>query len=145
MKEKTYKIKINASKQHVWDIMLGKETYPQWIKGFSENSEMIGEWKQDTEVDFIDADRGGTRAVLEVVDEPNRLVAKHISGLTKDRVLETKDMENWVGTTEEYVLSEENNVTTLKILMHYHPDFEEMLNEGWSKSLKLLKELCESK
>ena len=123
--------------------MLGDKTYVQWVKGFSENSEVVGEWKQGTEIDFIDAGRGGTRAVLEVVDEPNRLRAKHIAVLSKDRELKTEGMENWIGTTEEYLLKEENGITTLKILMRYHPEYEKMLDEGWEKSLKLLKELCE--
>jgi hypothetical protein len=144
MKDKKYTITINAPKQHVWDVMLGKKTYVQWAKGFSENSNLIGEWKQGTQIDFIDTGRGGTRAVLEVVDKPNRLLAKHIAVLSKDREPQTEGMENWIGTTEEYVLNEENEVTHLMILMHYHPDYETMLDEGWGKSLKLLKELCEN-
>ncbi|MCA9460221.1 MAG: hypothetical protein KC550_06760 [Nanoarchaeota archaeon] len=124
--------------------MLGKETYPLWVKGFSENSQMFGVWKEGTKVDFIDLEMGGgTRAVLKVLDKPNRIVAEHITGLNKDRLPETKGMENWIGTTEEYILSEKNKITTLSILMHYHPDFEKMLDKGWKTSLKLLKKLCE--
>ena len=143
MKNKSYEVIINASKEHVWDIMLGEDTYPQWIKGFSENSDMVGECKEGTEIDFIDTGRGGTRAVLDVLDAPNRLLARHIAVLDKDRNVEKEGMENWIGTVEEYILKENNKITTLTILMHYHPDFEKMLDEGWNKSLKLLKELCE--
>lgn len=143
MNDKQYKITIYSHKQHVWDVMLGEKTYVQWMKGFSENSEVVGEWKQGTKIDFIDTGRGGTRAVLEVVDEPNRLLAKHIAVLSKEREPQTEDMESWIGTTEEYFLNEENGITTLKILMHFHPDYEKMLDDGWDKSLKLLKDLCE--
>ena len=52
-------------------------------------------------------------------------------------------MENWIGTTEEFILNEKNGATKLTINMHYHQDFEKMLDEGWDKSLKLLKNLCE--
>lgn len=142
-KNKEYIIIINKSKQHVWNVMLGKKTYELWIKGFSENSTVVGEWKQGTEIDFIDIGKGGTRAVLDIVDEPKHILARHIAVLTKDRELQSEGMENWIGTTEEYVLSEDNGITTLKIIMHYHPDFEKMMDEGWNKSLKLLKELCE--
>ena len=145
MKEKEYSILINSSIQEVWEIMLGENTYPLWVKGFSENSEMFGEWKEGSEVDFIDVGRGGTRAILEVVEKPNRVLAKHIAVLSKDRVPQTEGMENWIGTTEEYLLSEENGVTELKIVMYYHPDYEQMLDEGWRKSLQLLKQLCEEK
>ena len=143
MKDKKYEITIKKPKQHVWDIMLGEQTYPQWIKGFSENSDKIGEWKQGTEIDFIDVGKGGTRAVLEIVDAPNHLLAKHITGLDKDRNPLAEGMENWIGTTEEFILDEIDGATTLTINMHYHQDFEKMLDEGWDKSLKLLKNLCE--
>ena len=92
MKNKSYEVIINASKEHVWDIMLGEDTYPQWIKGFSENSDMVGEWKEGTEIDFIDTGRGGTRAVLDVLDAPNRLLARHIAVLDKDRNVEKEGM-----------------------------------------------------
>jgi hypothetical protein len=106
---------------------------------------MIGDWKEGTKVDFVDTGKGGTRAILEVVDEPNRVLAKHIAVLSKDREPQTEGMENWIGTTEEYLLVENNGETELKIIMFYHPDYEKMLDEGWDKSLKLLKELCENK
>ena len=143
MEDKTYEIMIHAPRRHVWDIMLGEKTYPLWIKGFSENSKMIGEWKQGTEVDFIDDGRGGTRAILEVVEEPIRVLARHIAVLTEDGKPQTEGMENWIGTREEYLLKEEEGSTALTILMHYHPDYEQMLDEGWGVSLQLLKELCE--
>ena len=143
MKEKIYSIIINAPQQQVWDVMLGETTYPEWVKGFSANSQVVGEWKEGCEIDFIDPNMGGTRAMLEIVDEPRKIRAKHISGLTKNGEPETKGMENWIGTTEEYVLNEEKGITTLTITMHYHQDFEKMLEEGWNKSLPLLKELCE--
>lgn len=143
MKDKTYSIEINASKQHVWETMLGKETYPRWSKGFSDNPQAIGDWKTDSEIDFVEEGRGGTRAVLEVVDEPNRVLARHIAMLDKDRMPETEGMENWVGTTEEYRLTEKNGVTNMTVLMHFYQDYEQMFDEGWPKCLQLLKELCE--
>lgn len=142
MIDKEYNIKINAPKEFVWDTMIGTNTYPKWIKGFSENSQIIGEWVQGTKVDFIDPNMGGTRALLEIVDKPNRILAKHIAMLSKDRKPEER-AEKWVGTLEEYILTEDEGVTTLTIKMHLHPDFEEMLSSGWKVSLKLLKELCE--
>jgi hypothetical protein len=143
MKQKEYSVQIKASNVAVWNVMLGEKTYPIWVRGFSENSDMIGEWKEGTEVDFIDTGKGGTRAILEVVDKPNRVLAKHIAVLSKDREPQTKGMENWIGTKEEYLLSEVNGVTELKIVMYYHPEYEQMLDEGWKKCLQLLKELCE--
>lgn len=143
MKDKTYEITINSNRQHVWNIMLGENSYPQWTKGFSENPAVVGQWIQGAEIDFLDSDKGGTRAVLEVIDEPYRILAKHIAGIDKDRKIITEGMENWIGTTEEYVLVEDNGKTNLKINMHYHSDFEKMLDEGWPKCLELLKKLCE--
>ena len=143
MENKTYEITINLPKQQVWDIMFGDNTYPQWIKGFSENSDMVGEWKEGTDVDFIDVDQGGTRGKIELLNAPNEISIKHIAVLDKDRNVVEDGMENWIGTVEAYLLEEIDGKTHLTINMHYHPDFEQMLDDGWNKSLKLLKELCE--
>lgn len=61
MQELNYSISINADKIHVWQTMLDEDKYKQWVKAFSENSQLIGEWKQGSQVKFIDPNIGGTK------------------------------------------------------------------------------------
>ena len=36
-----FNVEINASKEKVWDVLLGNETYPQSTKAFSKDSNVI--------------------------------------------------------------------------------------------------------
>ena len=146
MESKEYSITINASKEKVWDIMIGEGTYDKWVKAFSPNSEKEGEWIQGSYMNFIDKNIGGTRALLEVVDKPNRIVAKHITLLSKEGAQDVKSevFQKWNGSIEEYLLSEENGVTKVRILMKCHKDFFEMFDSCWPIALKNLKYLCEN-
>ena len=40
-----FKIEINASREKVWDVLFGKETYPQWTTVFSEGSMVETDWQ----------------------------------------------------------------------------------------------------
>ena len=146
MKNKEYTIEINAPQDRVWDIMLSKDTYAEWVKGFAENSLFVGEWTQGTHMDFIHPNHGGTRATLDIVDRPHRLQATHIALISKDGSLDTTSefAKTWIGTVEEYILQTENDTTHVTIVMHFHPDYEDMLDKGWKKSLQFLKALCET-
>ena len=145
MKELNYKISINASKEDVWNTIVGPETYDQWVKAFSPNSTYKGEWKEGAEMLFWDPDMGGTTALLQVVKPYDLIVANHINTVTKEGVAETTGemTEKWIGTTETYRLSEEDGFTTLSIEMKTDAAFEEMFDRCWPLALENIKKLSE--
>ena len=147
MKTLNYSVKINASKEKVWNVLIGKETYKKWEKAFSPESQYDGEWKQDNHMNFFDPNMGGTKALLKIVDHPNKILAKHIAVLSKDGVEDkvSEVAKKWIGAEEEYTFYETDGVTELKIEIKTHEDFAQMFDEGWDKALKLLKDLCEKK
>jgi uncharacterized protein YndB with AHSA1/START domain len=145
MKTLNYSIKIDAPKQKVWNTMLEKDSYKKWAQAFSPDSQYEGEWKQGSYMNFFDPNMGGTKAVLEIVQPPNKILAKHVAILSKDGVEETKSeiAKKWIGAEEEYTFYETDGVTELKIEIKTHEDFAQMFDEGWDKALKSLKDLCE--
>lgn len=58
-----YEIIIKANPQTVWDIMLGKDTYPKWTAIFKEGSYFEGDWSLNSEMLFWDLMR---KAILVV-------------------------------------------------------------------------------
>ncbi|MBL1214782.1 MAG: SRPBCC domain-containing protein [Ignavibacteriae bacterium] len=140
-----YSVKINASIQNVWNTMLEKDSYKKWASAFSAESQYEGEWKQGNYINFFDPNMGGTKAVLEIVDSPNKILAKHVAILSKDGVEDTESeiAKKWIGAEEKYTFSETDGVTELNIEIKTHEDFAQMFDEGWDKALVLLKDLCE--
>lgn len=140
-----YQITISASAADVWQILTGSDTYKMWVKAFSPNSDMKGQWIQGSEVDFIDPNMGGTRALLEVVEPGAKIVARHIAVISKTGEVSTSGemADKWIGSKETYQLIEKGDDTELHIEMVCDKTFAEMFNEAWPKALATIKQLCE--
>ena len=145
MKDLIYKISIDASKEDVWNTIIGSETYDQWVKAFSPNSTYKGEWKEGAKMLFWDPNMGGTTAVLDTFKPHDLIVAMHVNTVTKDGVEETTGelTEKWIGTRESYRLAEEGGRTLLSIEMKTDEAFEDMFNQCWPRALENIKKLCE--
>jgi uncharacterized protein YndB with AHSA1/START domain len=146
MQKLHYKIRIAASKEKVWNTMLDSESYKEWEKAFSSESQFFGEWKQGAHIRFIDPNMGGTKAILEEVKPYDRIHAKHIAIINKNGSEDTESdgAKNWIGMTETYVLTEFNGATELSVDILSHEDYVKMFNDCWSDALNFLKGLCET-
>jgi uncharacterized protein YndB with AHSA1/START domain len=140
-----YRIDIDVDREVVWAAMTDPDSYKEWASAFSANSQFVGEWKQGSFIDFIDPDRGGTRALLEEVRPLERIHARHVATISADGRLDTESdvAKKWIGSLESYTLTETSRGTVLVVDIFSHEDFVEMLNDGWAKALPLLKSLCE--
>jgi uncharacterized protein YndB with AHSA1/START domain len=142
----SYRIEIQAPQTIVWHTLTDKEKYGQWVKAFSANSHAEGEWKQGTYIKFLDPNMGGTKAYIEKL-EPNRyILARHVAMIGPDGE-ESKAGEmvsKWVGTIEEYRLTEHGNLTMLEIQIKTHPDFVSMFASAWPTAIESIKALRES-
>lgn len=146
MESMQYEIEINAPTNVVWNTLTRMETYKQWVKAFSPNSYMEGEWEQGAFVRFLDPDMGGTKAVIEVLKPECRILVRHVSVISKEgeESVEGEIASRWIGTTEEYILDETNNITSLQIEIKTHSEFVKMFETAWPKALNGIKELSEA-
>ncbi len=142
-----HEIRIKASRDTVWRTMLEPETYRKWANAFSPESQYRGEWRQGTYMEFIDPNRGGTKALLESVVPSSEIHARHVAVLDKDgnEDSESDTAKQWIGSTESYSLVETSGVTILTVVTKTDPSFEPMFAECWPKALEQLKALCESR
>ncbi|TKB06379.1 SRPBCC domain-containing protein [Desulforhopalus sp. IMCC35007] len=145
MKTLRYSIKIDADRSHVWNTMLEPGKYEQWVKAFSENSGFEGRWEAGATVKFVDPNMGGTKAILEIFEPHNCILAKNVAMITQEGIEETESetARQWIGTTEKYLLSESEGKTILAIEMYTHPSFVEMFDSCWPKALENIKLLSE--
>lgn len=141
-----YEVKISAPARVVWETMLQKDTYEQWTAKSWPDSSYEGKWDKGTDIKFGSTEQGGTLAKLEDVKPYERIFAKHIAILTpgggEDRT--SNEAKGWVGTTEEYLFTEQNGKTTLKVVMQVKsPEWKKMFDDGWPTALQELKKLSE--
>ncbi len=145
MIEINYSIKINATKEHIWETMIAPETYKQWVKPFSPESQYKGEWKQGGDIIFFDPNLGGTKAKLKIVNPYEHILAEHTALVNKQMEENTEGdiAEKWIGTIEEYKFEEDEDGVKLNINVKTDEAFKPMYDEGWPEALKLLKGLSE--
>lgn len=146
-----FEIEINSTPQHVWEIMLGKETYPIWTKAFSEDSRVETDWEKGSKALFLDGqNRGMVSRIAENI--PYRFLSIEHLGMVMNGVedYDSDEVKKWAGAKENYTLSELNSKTTLRIDMEMDESEEnqemiKMFAGMWPKALNALKKLAENK
>jgi hypothetical protein len=91
MERLQFSIKINASPDKVYEIMLGlkdKSHYEKWTAAFNPTSSYEGTWGKGTKIFFIgideDGHKGGMVAMVEEHVPANFVSLKHIGILAGD-------------------------------------------------------------
>ena len=146
MEKQTFNIQIDASPEKVWDILLGKETYPQWTSVFAEGSTVETDWQEGSRALFSDGKGDGMIAVI-ARNIPNQFLSiKHI-GMVKNGVedLESEEVNKWAGAFENYTLKPSNGGTDLLIEIDVEDSYKDYFLETWPKALDKVKELAEKK
>lgn len=145
MEKLEFKIKIDASREKVWDVLWGEETYPVWTAPFSEGSKVETDWQEGSKILFLDAsDRGMVSRVKE--NRPNEYMGiEHLGYYDKGtEIFDTPEVKSWAGSTENYMLLTVDGKTELIVDSDITPDHKEMFEKVWPKALDIVKELAEN-
>jgi uncharacterized protein YndB with AHSA1/START domain len=147
MEKLEYKIVIAAPAKKVWETMLEKETYEQWVSKSWPGSTYQGKWEKGEKIRFAGSDGSGTLAELIEVRPYENVLARHIAVLQQGGVEDrTSDIaKDWVGITEEYRFAEHNGKTTVTVLIQTTPEWKKMFDDGWPMALEELRQIAERK
>jgi uncharacterized protein YndB with AHSA1/START domain len=141
-----YQIEISAPAKKVWDTMLEKETYEQWVSKSWPDSTYEGRWGQGEHIKFVGPNGAGTLAELVQFKPYEEVLARHVALLgpngEEDR---TSDVAlGWIGITEGYRFIERDGKTTLTVTIETKPEWRSMFDEGWPGALEVLKRITEN-
>lgn len=148
MKKLEYKTEIAARRDKVWNTLVQPDSFREWVDGGFPGAYYEGNWKQGESIRFLsEKENGGTLANLVEVRQPEYIKAKHVAVITAEGTEDrnSEQAKGWIGTTEEYFLTEKGDKTEVRIVINTTPEWESMMNDGWPKSLKKLKEVSERK
>lgn len=140
-----YKIVISAPAKKVWETMLQKETYEQWVAKSWPGSFYEGKWAKGEKIRFVGSEGSGTLAELVEVKPYESIFARHIAvllpGGVEDRSSEVA--KGWIGITEVYKFAEHAGKTTLTVSIGTTPEWKKMFDDGWPGALEELKKITE--
>ncbi|MFY2507208.1 SRPBCC domain-containing protein [Vibrio pectenicida] len=145
MLTRTYQVEVLATPEVVWQVLTEKNLYEQWAKAFSPRSQFEGEWEEGNSIYFFDPDLGGTRAIIDRIEEYREIEYTHVAISNPEHVkdLDSDTAQKWIGTREHYQITPNQESVSLKVVIDTHPDFVDMLDEGWKKAFPLIKVISE--
>jgi hypothetical protein len=151
MNKLSFRIKIDASCEKIYDLMLGisnKSSYEEWTAIFNSSSTFEGTWLKGDKILFVGTDSNGKLGgMVSVIAEniPNQFVSiKHI-GLVSDgkEILEGPEVEKWAGGFENYSFQKEGEQTKVLVELDSLDEFAEYMNQTYPLALEKLKEIAE--
>jgi uncharacterized protein YndB with AHSA1/START domain len=142
-------IKINATAEKVWQVLLEPEMYQKWAKEFSLGSYYINSENLavGSKVVFTDDSIYGLIGKV-TINETNKQIQFTYEGQISNGVEDytSEDVINGLkGSTETYILSESEGITTLEIDAPMGEAWYDDMILSWDKALTVIKELAESK
>ncbi len=151
MQQLHYTIFINASRQKVWDLMLGEESYREWTSVFCPGSYYRGSWDEGSKILFLGpAFEGRAEGGMVSRIKENRLhefISIEHQGVVKDGVedMPAEATREWSGARENYTFVDKDGETELTIDCDASDKEAESMNEMWLKAVAKIKEMAESR
>ncbi len=145
MKRLNFSIPIHAPKEKVWRTLLDDSTYRAWTSVFGEGSHVEGDWSEGSKMLFLgDTGTGISSRIARHL--PNEYLSIEHLGLVKNGVedFDSEETKSWSGALENYILRENDGITTLDIELDTAESHEHYFLNTWPKALQKVKELAEA-
>jgi len=144
MERKSFSIRVNASREKIWDVLWSDGSYRQWTSVFAEGSRAETDWKKGSKVLFHDGKGDGMVSTI-IENIPNEFMSiKHL-GEVKNGIEDTasEKVKQWAGAMENYTLTEVDGKTELNVEMDIAEEYKDYFLTTWPKALEKIKELAE--
>lgn len=139
MKTISFEIKINASKEKIWDALWEDRNYRYWTSVFSEGSHAVSNWKEGSRILFLNGKGQGMYSVIEENRPYETMLFRHLGEI--DNGIEQKPYDKQ--STEGYTLSESDGQTHLKVELVVEEEWEDYFFGQFPPALERVKELAE--
>lgn len=146
MKKLEFKTMINASPEKVWEVLLGKDSYPIWTAVFAEGSNVETDWKKGSKAIFLDGKGNGMVSEIAESIPAKFLSIRHLGNVINgEEDLYSEEVKKWAGAYENYTLTEVDGQTEWRITLDTVEDFMDYMMNTWPQALEKVKELAENK
>jgi len=148
MKTLLFTKEIDATAQKVWDTLWNPATYSKWTSAFNPDDPAGGSMQTDWQVGgktlFLGSSGSGMVATIKSIDEPYGLVCEHLGEVTDGwEDIRSEEVKSWAGSLEEYYLTEQNGITTLRASVQTPDEGVEAMDRGFTEGLEEVKRLAE--
>ena len=140
MKTISFTIDINAPIVKVWDAIWNDDNYKEWTTHFSPGSSYESDWEVGGSTLFLGPDSDGMYTTITKLEKPNEVIFNHLGEMVNG--VKGKRYDN--GSFEKYQLNELYGITRLVITVDILDEYEQEMNEGFSKGIEDIKRIAET-
>ncbi len=142
MNSQTYSVDINANKGVVWKTMWNDSTFRMWAGLIDPGTYMVGELAEGKTVQFISTENGyGVTSLVAELRPEEYVLIKHSADTQNEGQQSRKDQ--WSGGTEQYLLTQYDDTTTLNAKFDVPSELETYFAEAYPKALNVIKQQSE--
>ena len=140
MKTITFTTEIHAPIEKVWEALWNEDAYTEWTKHFVPGSYYESDWQIGGKTLFLGPDGNGMFATITKLEKPYEVIFLH-----KGEIWDGVEKESFAqGAFEKYLLIESNGSTTLTVSVDVDEQYEDHMDEGFSKGLDEVKRIAEN-
>ncbi len=146
MEKLTFTTVINAPREKVWNTMLEKETYQQWVAPFHEGSTYEGTWEEGSEIKFTGPSEDGSVSGMYAViaaNRPHEFISIKHQGAFKDEEKTPWPVVEGQEGYENYSFKDVDGGTEVLVELLVPAEWKDMFTDTWPKALAKLKEITE--
>ena len=133
-----FQTEINAPRDRVWNALWDGDNYREWTKAFGMESHVKGEFKQGTELEFLDDKDDGMYARVDTL-KPNEEMAICNLGEVKHG----KRQPSTETGIERYTLQEKDGKTVLQVQVDAPEQYVQYLQDSFPQALEGVKKIAE--
>lgn len=143
-----FSIKINAPVDHVYQTMVDKNHFKQWISAFGAEFSFKGSWGKGEKIIYLAPDENGVmHGMISHIKEniPNEQIFVQPCGILENgqEILEGEKVHGLNQSYEKYTFDQQGDITTVTVETAVYEDLEDYFTETWPQALDKLKAICE--
>ncbi|WP_042719873.1 ATPase [Flavobacterium sp. B17] len=140
MEKLNFDIEINAEAIKVWSVLWDEFSFRQWTSAFTEGSFYQGNLEEGSIIKFLDPKNNGMYSEIKTLIPNEEITFLHL-GEIYDGIETPRD---WGEATEKYVLTENENITHLRVEINTSEEFRSFFEEKFPNALANVKHLSEN-
>jgi uncharacterized protein YndB with AHSA1/START domain len=140
MEKLHFDIQINAEPEKVWSVLWDDFSFRQWTSAFREGSFYQGNLKENEIIKFLDPQNNGMFSKIVKLVPNEEITFQHLGEIYNG--VETP--QNFESGTENYILTENENTTHLKVEIQTLEEFKSFFEENFPNALSNVKHLSEN-
>lgn len=146
MKNLSFTIHINATKERVWNSLWQDEHYRDWTSVFSEGSHFVAdEWSEGSKVLFLNNTGAGMVSRIARLVPYELISFRHLGEYKNGQEDYSKAKEqNWEDGLETYILKENGNSTELTAELGMPEEFAAYFEQVFPSALQKVKAIAEN-